>query len=111
MGSRQTNYEIKLRGRLDKRWRLWFEDLAMTTEVDEESRPITVLSGHIADQAALHGILAKIRDIGISLISVHQVGMAKENGISSDNVGPPQQDGAEPSSGVGVHNAEDKRRP
>ena len=104
MGSGPTNYEIKLRGRLDKRWERWFEDLIITAEVDEEGMPITVLSGRIADQAALHGILAKIRDIGISLISVHQVGVAKENGLSSDSGGPPQQDGADPSSGVGVRN-------
>jgi hypothetical protein len=59
-------YEIRLQGRLDDRWAAWFDGLTI------ESLPngITVLRGHIVDQAALHGVLARLRDLGIPLISV-----------------------------------------
>ena len=59
-------YEIRLRGRLDERWQPWFDGMTI------ESRPEgdTVLRGRVADQAALHGLLAKLRDLGLPLISV-----------------------------------------
>ena len=65
-------YIIKVRGHLDEERRYWFEGLTMTTGYDEDDRPITTLSGPLADQAALHGVLAKIRDMNLPLISVSQ---------------------------------------
>jgi hypothetical protein len=59
-------YEIRLQGRLDGRWASWFDDLSLTTESDGT----TVLRGQVADQAALHGLLQRVRDIGLPLISV-----------------------------------------
>jgi hypothetical protein len=59
-------YEVRLRGRLDARWATWFDELTLTTEDDG----ITVLRGPVADQAALHGLLQKVRDLGLPLISV-----------------------------------------
>ena len=59
-------YEIHLQGRLDPRWAAWFDDLSLTTG----SHGTTVLRGQVADQAALHGLLQKVRDLGLPLISV-----------------------------------------
>jgi hypothetical protein len=62
-------YEIKVKGQLDPYWSEWFDDLAMT--YDEQGH--TILSGSLIDQAALHGLLVKIRDMGLPLISVNQI--------------------------------------
>ena len=62
-------YEIRLKGRLDPRWAIWFDGLGLTHESDGT----TITSGLVADQAALHGLLQKVRDIGLPLVSVTQV--------------------------------------
>jgi hypothetical protein len=62
-------YEIRLKGHLDARWTDWFEDLTITLEEDGNS----LLTGLVVDQAALHGLLKKVRDLGMPLISVVQV--------------------------------------
>jgi len=59
-------YEIRVRGELDSRWSAWFEDVTVTPLGDGD----TLIAGLIQDQAALHGILAKIRDLGLYLLSV-----------------------------------------
>jgi hypothetical protein len=59
-------YEIRLTGRLDARWAAWFDGLT----VSHESDGTTVISGPIADQAALHGLLQRVRDLGLPLVSV-----------------------------------------
>ena len=71
--SGRGEYEIKVKGHLDERWSYWFEELTITTGYSEDSTPITTFTGHLVDQAALHGVLAKIRDINMPLISVTQV--------------------------------------
>jgi hypothetical protein len=58
--------KIRIKGHLDRRWAAWFEGLTLITERDGT----TVLVGLVADQAALHGLLQKVRDIGLPLISV-----------------------------------------
>ena len=63
-------YEIRLRGHLDSRWTAWFDGLSHSNEIDGTA----TISGPVVDQAALHGLLQKVRDIGVSLISVIQVG-------------------------------------
>ena len=60
-----SRYEIRVKGILDGRWAAWFEDLQVTSDGEE-----TVISGPLADQAALQGLLAKVRDLGLFLISV-----------------------------------------
>ena len=62
-------YTIRLKGHLEPRWVKWFEGLAITLEKDGE----TLLTGPVVDQAALHGLLKKIRDLGMTLISVNPV--------------------------------------
>ena len=59
-------YEIKVGGHLDEHWSEWLGDLSLTHDAQGNTR----LAGAIADQAALHGILAKIRDLGLPLISL-----------------------------------------
>jgi len=71
--SGQGVYEIKVKSHLDEQWSSWFEDLAITTGYSEDGTPITTFTGPIVDQAALHGVLGRIRDINMPLISVNQV--------------------------------------
>ena len=62
-------YEIRLKGHLDARWTDWFEGLSLTHASDGT----TMLSGPVVDQAALYGVLRKVRDLGLPLVSVIQV--------------------------------------
>jgi hypothetical protein len=62
-------YEIRLRGHLDSQWTDWFGGLTITLEEDGD----TLLTGPVIDQAALHGLLKKVRDLGMPLVSVIQV--------------------------------------
>ncbi len=59
-------YEIRLKGYLDARWADWFDGLTITLEEDGN----TLLTGPVMDQAALHGLLKKVRDLGLPLVSV-----------------------------------------
>ena len=59
-------YEIQVRGRLDERWREFFDGMTIAS-----NEGVTTISGLVADQAALHGLLARVRDFGLVLISVH----------------------------------------
>ena len=63
-------YQIKVQGRLEERWSHWFDNLKITVESDSSGRTITILSGEVNDQAALHGLLNRIRDLNLLLISV-----------------------------------------
>jgi hypothetical protein len=63
-----SRYEIRVKGTLDGRWTAWFEDLHVSSDGDE-----TVISGPVADQAALHGLLTKVRDLGLFLILVRRL--------------------------------------
>ena len=62
-------YEIRIKGHLDSRWAAWFDGLNLTNASDGT----TVIHGLVADQSALHGLLQKVRDVGLPLISVTQV--------------------------------------
>ena len=63
------HYEIRIEGVLDERWTAWFEGLQVSSEGTD-----TVMSGPLTDQASLHGVLVKIGDLGMRLISVRRVG-------------------------------------
>jgi hypothetical protein len=63
------HYEIRLSGHLDQRWAEWFDGLALSHESDG----CTVLHGPVVDQTALHGLLQKVRDLGLPLVSVTRV--------------------------------------
>ena len=62
-------YQIRLEGELDAEWTDWFEGMTLT--LDEDGN--TLLTGPLVDQAALHGLLKKVRDLGLPLISVNRV--------------------------------------
>ena len=64
-----TGYRLRVDGHLDHHWSPWFGDLTLTHEDDGT----TILSGFVADQAELHGLLTKIRDLGVILISVEVI--------------------------------------
>jgi hypothetical protein len=66
---RMSVYEIRVKGHLDPRWSDWFDGLRITNEPNREA----LFSGYIADQAALHGVLAKVRDLNLRLISVTRI--------------------------------------
>jgi hypothetical protein len=63
-----SRYEIRVKGILDGRWAAWFEGLQVTSEREEP-----FISGVVADQAALHGLLTKVSDLGLFLISVRHL--------------------------------------
>jgi hypothetical protein len=63
-----VHYEIRVRGVLDGGWSAWFDGLQVTS--DEHGQ--TTIAGPVVDQAALHGLLAKVRDLGLELLSVRR---------------------------------------
>ena len=68
-GREPGQYEIRLKGHLEARWTAWFDGLSLTKESDGT----TVIRGSVIDQAALHGLLSKVRDLGLPLIAVTQL--------------------------------------
>jgi hypothetical protein len=69
-------YRLTIKGHLDAQWSQWFDGLTVTALDNGE----TVLTGPVADQPALHGVLVKIRDLGLPLLSVMQVGRDADSG-------------------------------
>ena len=68
-------YKIRLKGHLEPRWAAWFDGLSLT----QESDGTTVMRGSVIDQTALHGLLSKVRDLGLPLIAVTQVFLESPN--------------------------------
>jgi hypothetical protein len=64
-----TLYRIRIKGHLDPEWSEWLDNMAIT----QEEEGTTTLSGPVVDQAALHGLLIKIRDLGLVLITVESI--------------------------------------
>ena len=62
-------YEIRVQGRLNQRWSSWFDGLIISYEGED----ITVLSGSLIDEAAVHGVLIKVRDLALPLLAVSRV--------------------------------------
>jgi hypothetical protein len=69
-----TSYQIRIKGHLGQQWTDWFEGLTITLEEEGE----TLLTGQVIDQAALHGLLKKVRDLGMPLLSVNRVEPGQE---------------------------------
>ena len=64
-----TIYEIRVQGHLDQRWSAWFAGLVISSNTDDN----TLLRGPLVDEAALHGVLIKVRDLALPLLSVNRV--------------------------------------
>jgi hypothetical protein len=71
-------YQITVQGHLDAGWKSWFNGLAITTKANGT----TVISGPIDDQAALHGMLIKIRDLGLPLIALQRLAENETHDVS-----------------------------
>jgi hypothetical protein len=99
MMDQPENYRIRLRDQLDTKWVAWFDGMTVSTDVGDG----TILFGPVQDQAALHGLLAKVRDLGLTLISVECAEPNAED--RSIDIGPDKQMHAERST------LEDERQP
>ena len=67
-------YQIQVEGHLNLAWSAWFEELTLTHAADGS----TIITGNIVDQATLHGVLNKVRDLGLTLISVQRFELTTE---------------------------------
>ena len=75
-GNQPMVYQIRIKGHLGQQWTDWFEGLTITLEDNGD----TLLTGAVVDQAELHGILKKVRDLGIPLVSVNSSGQGSQGG-------------------------------
>jgi hypothetical protein len=71
---RPTVYQIRVKGHLGMRWDDWFDRMTLTTEANGD----TLLTGPVVDQAALHGLLKKVRDLGLPLLAIVRVDPGEE---------------------------------
>jgi hypothetical protein len=75
-----ATYQIVIKGRLDANWTEWFDNLAITVTKDESGTVITTLTGPIMDQGVLHGLLARVRDLGLPLLEVRCLDTGGDSG-------------------------------
>jgi hypothetical protein len=73
--ARSARYEIRVEGILDQRWTAWFEGLQLDSDGSQ-----TVISGSVVDQAALHGLLNRVSDMGLALVSVRRLDQMNPRG-------------------------------
>ncbi|MGA2489327.1 MAG: hypothetical protein ABSF99_03945 [Anaerolineales bacterium] len=67
-----VTYQITVKGRLDPSWTEWFDGLIVALK-EEKGKVSTTLTGPVPDQSSLHGLLARIRDLGLTLLEIHQL--------------------------------------
>ena len=79
MSNKATTYQIRLGSQLNEHWIAWFDQMTLTQADNGD----TLLTGPVVDQAALHGLLRKVRDLGLPLISVVQVQLRQEDELES----------------------------
>ena len=71
--NRPGKYEIRVPGRLDESWSEWFEGMTFTVEASDDGPTITTLTGVVADEAALRGLLDRLYSLGLRLLSVNRI--------------------------------------
>jgi len=76
-----ATYEIQVQGRLDESWSNWFNGMAIASESAGGDSPVTILTGVVADQSALRGILERIWNLNLVLVSVNRTDPSQERGI------------------------------
>jgi len=81
---RPIDYEIRIKGTLSDQWSEWFENMMITLDSDGN----TLISGPVVDDAALHGLLKKVRDLGLRLLSVNLMEPG-ENEVDCNNLSVP----------------------
>jgi hypothetical protein len=81
-----TIYEIQVRGKLDKGWEEWLGGLSVAFKHDSEKPDTTTLVGRVADQSALRGILCKLWDLNLTLISVRRITKGEQDDGHASNV-------------------------
>jgi hypothetical protein len=77
-----TTYLIKVKGRLDASWAGWFDSMDIMVTEDEDGATVTSMTGLVVDQVALHGLLARIRDLNLQLLSVQRLDGSPPTGSS-----------------------------
>jgi hypothetical protein len=82
-------YQIRVRGVLDSQWSDWFDEMTVSPQANGD----TLLTGPVRDQSALHGILAKIRDLGVPLLSLTRIKAVPGTGASTRDVNDGLQGG------------------
>ena len=75
-------YQIRIKGHLGSQWSDWFEGLTITLEENGE----TLLTGPVVDQAALHGLLKRVRDLGMPLLSVNRIEPGQADVVDSEQL-------------------------
>ena len=78
MPGQPKTYQIKAQGQLDESWSDWFDQMTVTVECNADGLPVTTLTGTVIDQAALHGILRRINDLNLPLLSVEQIDVSED---------------------------------
>lgn len=74
-----TQYQITVKGRVSESWSDWLQGVEIASYMGSDGNPVTVLSGAMADQAALRGLVTKLWDLNATLIAVQQITGAKEH--------------------------------
>jgi hypothetical protein len=77
-------YEIRVEGELDQDWQQWLDGLDVAPSHGSDRAPVTTLTGPVADQAALRGMLCKLWDLNLTLVSVHRVEAGRKEEYEND---------------------------
>lgn len=86
-----SDYEIRLEGHVDERWRESLSGLTFTYRIDADGTPLTILRGPVLDEAELHGVLARIRDLGVPLLEVRRRPANEATDITQNALGGEEQ--------------------
>ena len=84
-----VTYQIEVQGYLADHWSDWFDGLIIVPQADEDGAMITRLTGTVIDQAALHGVLRKLYDLGMPLLSITRVELCQTDMVDGDNKSAP----------------------